>query len=266
VRIGTRGVAIGTLKEPLAWKFFAEPRRADDAWYFLRTYAPFRETAAGGELAFQGQGKTRADATERRMIREWARQMAAEAAGGRAADSFGLALAWHQGGSSGTCSDVTLDLAGEAVATACGWPGAARGRLDPAALGRLYAWFDRLRPFQAGSQTQEGPNPRSALDTRLIFAGRGARPETAAEQEEIQAFAAEVFAELAARRGTAPPPPPPAAPGQKPVPAAPPEAPAVRLLLPPAAMSPRLEDAPLQLPEKPPPAPTSPPPPGTPAR
>ena len=274
VRIGTRGVAIGTVKEPLEWKFFAEPRRADEAWYLLRTYAPFREMSPAISLAFGGQGKVRPGIAERRMIGEWTRKVASEAAGGRAVAAYGLAFSWRQGGSSGICSDVAVYLTGEVAATACGWPGESRGRLEPAALARLYEWFDRMRPFQAGNETQEGPNPRTALDTRLIFAGAGKRIATAAEQEEMLAFAAELFAELAARKGAVPPPPAPegapapGSPAPKPAPAEPPPA---RLLLPPAAMSPRLEETPLQFPEKPPPvpaggAPTSPSPPGTPAR
>jgi hypothetical protein len=272
VRIGTRGVAIGTVKEPLEWKFFAEPRRADEAWYLLRTYASFREMSPAMWLAFGGQGKVRPGTAERRMIGEWSRKVASEAAGGRAVAAYGLALSWRQGGSSGICSDVAVYLTGEVVATACGWPGESRGRLDPAALGRLYERFDRLRPFQAGNETQEGPNPRTALDTRLIFAGRGTRAATAAEQEEMLAFAAELFAELAARKGVVPPSaeaaPAPGSPAPKPAPAEPPPA---RLLLPPAAMSPRLEETPLRFPEKPPTVPaggaaTSPSPHGTPAR
>lgn len=255
VRIGTRGVAIGAVKEPLEWKLFPDPRRADDAWYLLRTYAPFRETTAEGTLVFNGNGKLKPDAAERRMIREWTLQVASEAAGGKAGEAYGLALSWRQGGSSGICSDVAVFLTGGVTATSCGWPGESRGRLEPAALGRLYGWFDRLRPFQAGSETQEGPNPRAALDTRLIFASRGTRPPSPSEQQEILAFAAELFSELAARKGAAPPPPAPEAPTSAPKPVAPTEPPAARLLLPKSAMSPRMEEAPLQFPEKPPAAP-----------
>jgi hypothetical protein len=268
VRIGTRGVAIGTVKEPLEWKLFADSRRADEAWYLLRTYGSFRETTPGMALAFNGQGKVKPGAAERRMIGEWARKVASEAADGRAAAAYGLALSWRQGGSSGICSDVAVYLTGEVAATACGWAGESRGRLEPAALNRLYEWFDRLRPFQAGNETQEGPNPRTALDTRLIFAGGGKRTAMAAEQEEMLAFAAELFAELAARKGVVPPPAEAAPAPGSPAPAEPPPA---RLLLPPAAMSPRLEETPLQFPEKPPPVPaggaaTSPSLHGTPAR
>ena len=261
VRIATRGVVIGPSGGPLEWKFFTEPRRADEAWYLLGTYAPFEGKTQEGEITFRGHGKVKAGAAEQRMILEWARQVATEAAGGRGGAAYGLVLAWHQGGSSGLCSDLALYLTGEVVATACGGQGEIRGRLDPGQLGRVYGWFDRLQPFQAGTEEKENPGgPRTgSLDVRVIFAGRGApgaRPATAAEQEEIQSFAAALFSELAARQaGSAPAPAAPAA-GK----AA--EAPPSRLLLPPNAAAPKAEAIALQLPEKPPPPP--PPAPGKP--
>ena len=257
IRIGTRGVVIGPAPGPLARKFFTDPRRADVAWYFLRTYAPFEKKAPEGELSFHGQGRVKTGPTEQRMIFEWTRQTAAEAAGGRGGTAYGLALAWHQGGSSLDCQDVALYLTGEAVATSCAWDNGIRGRLEPGALTRLYAWFDRLKPFQAGGgQTEESLRP-GALETRLVFAGQGKRPATTAEQTEIQSFAAALFAELAARRGGAAPPPTPtpAAPGTPPQKAPPVEPPPARLLLPPGALNPRPEEIVLQFPEKAPPVP-----------
>jgi hypothetical protein len=203
------------------------------------------------------------------MIFEWARQTAAEAAGGHGGSAYGLALTWHQGGSSLDCQDVAVYLTGEAVASSCVWDGEIRGWLEPGALSRLYGWFDHLAPFQAGGgQTQESLRP-GALETRLVFAGRGLVPATNAEQTEIQGFGAALFAELSGRRsGAAPPPPPPAAPGAPPAKATPAPAPAApppsHLLLPPGALNPRQEEVVLQLPEKPP-APPQPPAPQRPA-
>jgi hypothetical protein len=268
VRIGTRGVLIGPSGGPLEWRFFDEPRRADEAWYLLGTYAPFGGKTEEGEISFRGHGKVKAGAAERRMILEWTRQVASEAAGGSGGSaSYGLFLAWHQGGSSGICSDVVLYRTGEAIATTCGGQGEVRGRLDPGQLGRVYGWFDHLQPFQSGTEEKEsrgGPRTGS-LDTRLIFAGRGTRPATASEQSEIQTFAGSLFAELAARRGGPAAAPAPAAadpggaPRNTPPPAA--EAPPSRLLLPPNAAPPKPEEIPLQLPEKPPPLTAPPPPP-----
>jgi hypothetical protein len=244
VRIGLRGVVIGTEGGLLEWKLFADPRRAAEAWSYLRVYAPFELHSTEGELTFHGHGTVTSGPTERRMILEWARRVAAEAAGVRAGDAYGLVLGYHQGGSAGLCEDVALYLTGEAVATACGWDGEVRGRLDPAPLGRIYDWYDRLQAFQTGgSEPEEGPSP-GKLPVRVIFAGRGAATATAAERDEIQSLAAGLFAELAVRRrGSAAT----ATPG---APAAPPPA---RLLLPPGG-GPEAPEA-VQLPEKPPPQP-----------
>jgi len=241
VRIGMRGVMIGPESGPLVWKLPAEPSRADDAWYFLRVYAPFVMKSAEGDLTFRGHGKVNPGPAERRMILEWARQVATEVAGGRGGTAYGLVLAWHQGGPGGVCEDVVLDLSGEAVATACGWDREVRGRLDPEPLGRVYDWFDRLQPFQTAAEGQEEGPGAGELQARLIFVGRGSKPTSPATQEEIQSFAASLFAELAARRR-----------GSLPVPAD--AAPLPRLLLPPGAGGGRGEIL-LQLPENPPPVP-----------
>lgn len=248
VRIGTRGVVIGPARGPLARKLFVEPRRADAAWYLLRTFAPFTAKTPVGDLTFQGEGKIRVDAVEQRMILEWTRQVASEAANDHGESPYGLVLAWHQGSSSLDCQDLVVFRTGEVAATSCDWDGELHGRLDPAALARLYAWFDRLKPFQAGGdQTEESLRP-GAFETRLVFAGQGARPAAGGDQGEILAFASAIFAELAPKRGGATPAATPAPKTGSP-PAAPPPA---HLLLPPGAFNPRPEEITLQLPEKPP--------------
>ena len=157
VWINLRSVVIGPVPGRLERKFFADPRRTDVVWYLVRTYAPFERKAVEGDLSFHGVGKVKAGPVEQRMVFEWARQTAAEAAGGQGGLAYGLVLAWHLGGSSLDCQDLAVDLTGEAVATSCAWDGETRGRLEPGALARLYAWFDRLGPFQAG-----GGRPRTA--------------------------------------------------------------------------------------------------------
>jgi hypothetical protein len=274
VRVGLQGVVIGPETGALQWKLFAAPRRADEVWYFLGTYAPFTAKAGPEEISFHGRGRTKAGAAEQRMIGEWTRlvgkEAAAEALGGGPGDgSYGLALAWHQGGTSGICSDLTLTLTGEAVASGCGWPAEVRGRLEPATLARVYAWFDRLKPFQSGAEEPESPGGtrNGSLDTRVIFAARGSHPSGAAEEAEIRSFAASLFAELAARRPT--PPPVANAPAAAIAAAAPAAEPPARFLLPANAAPPKAEEVALHFPEKAPPppaAPTSPPPPGNPGR
>jgi hypothetical protein len=237
VRIGVQGVMIGPAGKPLTVQLFAEPGRSDTAWYFLRTYAPFELKSPQGDLVFHSKGRVSAGPVEKRMIFEWARSVAAEAADPRVAEAYGLVLAWHQGGSSGICHDVALYLTGKAVASACGWDKPVVGRLDPGTLGQVYGWFDRLKPFQAGAGDQD--MRQGSLETRLVFAGNGVHQAGAGEQAEIQTFGAALFSELAAREeGTAPATAP------------------SRLLLPARLVPPKENDEiDLQLPDKPPPPP-----------
>jgi hypothetical protein len=252
VRIGLRGVVIGSAEGRLEWKLFAEPRRSDDAWYLLSTYAPFKRSAPEeGELVFRGRGKVKPGPAEQRMIFEWVRQVASEAGGGRSGAAYGLLLAWHQGGASGLCEDVVLYLTGEAVATACGWEREVRGRLDPSQLNRIFGWFDRLQAFQTAGEPAEESSRPGGIETRLIFAGRGTKPATAAEQSEIRSFADALFTELAARRRGAAPAPAETSDQTEPTPLQ-------HLLLPRGAASPRSQEIILQLPEKPPPVPKTP--------
>lgn len=251
--IGIQGVTIGPAGGRLTVQLFAGPRRSDAAWYYLRTYEPFEVKSPQGNLVVHSQGKVSAGAIEKRMIFEWARAVAAEAADSRVTDAYGLALAWHQGGSSGICRDVALYLTGETVASACGWASDVQGRLDPESLGRVYGWFDRLKPFQAGAGDQD--MRQGSLETRLVFAGHGNQLAGAGEQAEMQSFGAALYGELASRKEPAvAPASTPAAPEET----APPDAPAApsHLLLPARLVPPKVNDEiVLQLPDQPPPPP-----------
>jgi hypothetical protein len=135
------------------------------------------------------------------MIVEWARRVASEQAGGRSGGAYGLAFSWHRGGSVGSCESVSVFLTGEVWAQACAWgDDEVRGRLLPAAMGRVYGWFDALAPFQASR-----PPSGDAEPSRLVFAGRGRGKADDGNREAVEGFAAAVFRELAAkRRGGAP--------------------------------------------------------------
>ena len=200
--IGIGGVAAGPAGGPLVPYLFLGPERAEDAHLFARAYAPFRARLGRSELVFRGRGRARPGPVEERMIVEWARRVAAEQAGGRSGGAYGLALSWHRGGSVGSCESVSVFLTGEVWAEACAWGGdEVRGRLQPAAMSRVYRWFDALAPFQ--SNRQPGSSGE-AEPSRLVFAGRGTRAP-GEEQDDIESFAAAVFRELAAkRRGGAP--------------------------------------------------------------
>jgi hypothetical protein len=233
VVLGIGGVADGPEEGPLVSYLYPEPGLAEAAHYLSRTYASFRMNMANGKMVFYGRGRVRPGPVEQRMVVEWARRAAASLAGG-IGGSYGLALSWHRGASVGNCESVSVFLTGEVRAAACAWGGEpVTGRLQPAALSRVYDWFDTLDAFQESQMGAAG----EAEPARLVFAGRGTRPPTREETGAIESFAATLLRELSARRkGSAPAP--------APTPAAAPAAAVVavlpRLLLPQETGSPAL--------------------------
>jgi hypothetical protein len=200
VVIDRGGLSIGPAGGPLVRKLFIDPVRLEDLLAFLRTYAPFRQRSAAGELAFGGQGPVRAGAVEQRMIAEWVRKVTAEVEAGQSQDSYGLILAWQRGGVPGSCDGVAIYLDGEARASSCVWPDESRGRLRPEVLARLDQWYDQWQPFQQALGTEAG---RGRVPVRLTFAGRGSRGASAQDVDALQALAAALHRELAMRRGEA---------------------------------------------------------------
>jgi hypothetical protein len=241
VLIGTAGVAFGPAGAPLSRYLYENPERAADARFLRANFAPFetvsRREAGGDRLRFAGAGRAPARASERRMVGEWVRVAAEEAAGGRGGAAYALALAWHRGGGTGGgCDDVAVYLTGEVRASACGWGEEVRGRLAREALDRLYGWFDRYRPFQRASEEEDAAD---VLPERMLFAGAGQSEVPPAERAAMQAFAAALHRELAARRAPAAAPQAPAgtepgeAPARKPAQPSVPPPPPQRLLRPP---------------------------------
>lgn len=208
ILVGDGGLAVGSVGGPLIRLLFSSPGRVSDLRSLLQTYKPFQAHAPEGELVFRGRGAAVAGPVERRMILEWVRQVAAEAAGGRTSAAFGLALAWHRGAGPGNCDDVSVYLTGEVQASSCASKAAVSGHLAPGPLGQLYGWFDRLKPLQVSGSVTEG---RTESSMRLIFAGHGPAAASPADLQALQAFALELQRELAVRRGG------PAAPAPVPV-------------------------------------------------
>lgn len=205
VVIDRAGAWIGPLRESPVRKLFVDPERMKDLLFFLRTYAPFRQRSAAGELTFGGQGPIKAGPVEQRMVLEWTRKVAAEAESGESESSYGLVLAWHRGGAAESCDDLAVYLDGEVRAGSCVWPEEIRGRLRPEPLARLDAWYDQLKPLQQTSGVETG---RSQVPVRLTLAGRGSREASSQDVAALQSLAAALHRELARRRGGAPPPQP----------------------------------------------------------
>lgn len=191
------GVALGPEGEPLVHYLFVSRDRLQDLNFLLRSYAPFRVTAGRGKLAFGGKGTAAAGQVEQRMILEWTRLVAAEVGAGRSSAAYGMVFAWHRGGAVGSCDDLAVYLTGEVRAGSCSWGEEARGRLAPEQLARVYAWFDRLAPFQFGGEQGIGSGREPS---RLVFAGQGTKEPTPEEMAELRGLASALHRELAGRR------------------------------------------------------------------
>ncbi len=255
VWINLRSVVIGPVPGRLERKFFADPRRTDVVWYLVRTYAPFERKAVDGDLSFHGEGKVKAGPVEQRMVFEWARQTAAEAAGGQGGLAYGLVLAWHLG---------------ELVARL---PGPRRrphgrggrhlvrlGRGDPGAPGARSA-----RPALRLVRPPEAVPGRRGPDRGQPAAGCPGDPPDLRRQGEAAGHEWRAVGDPVVRRRRCSRSWPRGGEGRRRRPSrrrsageAPAEPPPAHLLLPPAALNPRVEEVVLQLPEKPPAPPMAP--------
>jgi hypothetical protein len=192
VVIDPGGIRLGPEGEPPLRYLFPSRNRLQDLSWFVRNYARFRVARDGGELAFGGRGPAAPNATEQRMIVEWARAAVAEVMVPHSGEAYGLALAWHRGGSVGDCEDVAVYLSGEVRASSCSWDHEVRGRLSPDQLGRIYSWVDALAPFQDGG-TETGATGEG---TRLVFAGQGRKEPKQEQLAEMRGVAQALHREM----------------------------------------------------------------------
>jgi len=162
---------------------------------FAGQYAPFQAETSAGRVDFRGHGDTVATPAEQRMLAEWARMRADEAASGRAGAAWGLALAWsRQGGIAGFCDDLYVYMDGQVGAGDCRMGAAIASRtsrLDADELDVLYGLIDRLPSVQV---SRGDPAVADAMFVNLVFSGRGTGLASDADQEQLLNFAADLYA------------------------------------------------------------------------
>ncbi len=166
---------------------------------FADDYAPFYAATEAGELNFAGRGDGQATAAEERMLAEWARLTVESVVLGEAETVQRPAITWHrEGGIAGFCDNLIVDVTGKATAMSCN-EGAhqelGQSRLNGQQLIRLYTWVDTLKPFE---MVQTEPAAADKMTIQLSFTGRGTLEATSSNQQDTEAFAAQLFAELAA--------------------------------------------------------------------
>ena len=198
--IGSDTVAFGPCQGNLmAGRYASEERRADYA-DFISMFAPFEAETPAGQVAFQGQGPQQATPSQQRMIAEWARLVAVEASTGHNDPTSGLVLAWHrEGGIAGFCDDLNVYLSGDIYTSSCRGNAAktlAHVRLGPGDLERLYDWVDRLDSWN-WQQTDDAK--ADAMTISMFFSGWGIETPSDGDKQDIQAWAAQLFATLSQR-------------------------------------------------------------------
>jgi hypothetical protein len=199
--LSQEGLAYGACDSEKQISSFVSAERGAAARYFVGTFAPFEASTPAGTVSFAGMGTNQATPAEQRMIAEWARLAAQEAAaGGSGAGWWGRAFTWNRtGGLAGFCDDVMVYLTGEAIVSTC--QGSVLNspdplRLTPAELEQLYAWVDELASFE---DSYRDPAAADAISLHLVFSGAGQNTPTVAQKEAINQFASNLYAEAAKR-------------------------------------------------------------------
>lgn len=109
-----------------------------------------------------------------RVILEWTRE------GGIAGFCDGMTVMANHRASLGTCTDTSAEVKSQFLPA--DW------------LGQIEVWRDRVASFER--TWEDPPNQSDRMTVVVRFEGRGASEASAAEQQELASFAAELFAAL----------------------------------------------------------------------
>ncbi|HEV7672506.1 MAG TPA: hypothetical protein VGS22_28645 [Thermoanaerobaculia bacterium] len=191
-RLGSYGVAFGPPRGVVERALFVDDAVRAELSGLVSAYGPFDLAVGTSRVRFRGRGALPAPSPERRRIAEWTRFVAAQSTG-FAGSRPAPVLFWQRGGEGEDCAGLGIDRIGVVRGGPCAVGGGAPRRLASAELERLYAWFDRLGPFEVS--WLEGP-PGEQRRLRLVFAGAGKGSASAAARDEIAAFAATLAAEV----------------------------------------------------------------------
>lgn len=161
--------------------------------YFEDTYTSFTAVTESGKVTFTGSGTLQASEAEQRSLAEWAHMLYQETTMGRGGASVGLALVWHrEGGIAGFCNDLSIYRSGWAQPATCK-AGQVKNmnayRITTDELEQLYAWLDQFENFE---YENKDPAVADAMTIKMVFIGTGSAQASAAQREEISAFAASV--------------------------------------------------------------------------
>jgi hypothetical protein len=172
-----------------------EKIRNDELNHYIENFMSFTTDTPDGFLNFLGNGSIQASAIDQRSIAAWARIVSNEIQAGRSSAAEGMVLSWHrEGGLAGFCDDLSVYASGVVNASSCKSGQATdlgQSWLMGDQLNQLYQWTDKFGRFEYA------PNDQATADsmtTQLIFMGQGDSPALESDQQTIEAFASQLFA------------------------------------------------------------------------
>jgi hypothetical protein len=190
-------VAMGPCEGALKQVPYAESIQRDELNYYILTYQSFSTDTPNGFLVFSGKGQLRASSVEQRSILTWAQIAANGVQAGRSSAAGGVAISWHrEGGTADFCDDLSIYETGVVSASSCkNGQSVDLGQtwLDSDQLTQLYQWIDNLSRFE---YTDQNSATTDTTTFDLVFAGQGSTTATESDQQSIETFVEELFAQV----------------------------------------------------------------------
>ena len=172
-----------------------EKTRNDELNHYIENYKSFTADTPVGFVNFVGNGSIQASAIDQRSIAAWAQIVSNEIQSGQSSAAEGLVLGWHrEGGIAGFCDDLSIYASGVVNATSCKSGTATdlgQSWLASDQLNQLYQWLDKFGRFEYTSNDQATAD---AMTIDLIFNGQGNTPAPKNDQQTIETFASQIFA------------------------------------------------------------------------
>ena len=169
--------------------------RNDELNHYIENYKSFTADTPVGFINFVGNGSIQASAIDQRSIAAWGQIVSNEIQSGQSSAAEGLVLGWHrEGGIAGFCDDLSIYASGVVNATSCKSGTATdlgQSWLTSDQLNQVYQWLDKFGRFEYTSNDQATAD---AMTIDLIFNGQGNTLAPKNDQQTIETFASQVFA------------------------------------------------------------------------
>jgi hypothetical protein len=192
-----QGISYGPCAGNITNVPFPVPSQRGDLAKFSLTYHSFQADTTVGEIRFFGTGDQETNAIDERRIAEWGRQLVTEISDTSVTPGFNLVIQWsREGGIAGFCDELTVSIAGEAIAYSCkGEQVQVLGQdfIKDDELQQMYVWVDEFHSFEFESRDDATVD---IMTVRLNFRGRGNTLPNEMDQQKILDFSSELYSQM----------------------------------------------------------------------